>query len=208
MKKKRCKQCKEYFEPPRPLAYICSPSCAALYQEVKRKEKQEKAWKKQKEKMVINVTKWKDKLQTEVQKIARYIDYGLLCLARDQGGQIHGGHVYSKKSSPNIRFDLHNIHRQSAQSNKWESDDILLREKLVEEYGQEYWDNLREIRNRREQVKYPNEVYHAFYLKARKIANRLAKENKKLLKPRSVRERIELRDQINRELNIYHEYKA
>ena len=34
--------------------------------------------------------------------------------------QMHAGHVYSRGSNPMLRFNLHNIHRQSAQSNHFQ----------------------------------------------------------------------------------------
>jgi hypothetical protein len=203
LKIKTCKWCKEKYQPTKPLQMVCSPKCAYEYTQDARKKKAKKDWKVEKEEIKKDITNWKNNLQTEIQKIARYIDHGLLCLARNQKGQIHGGHVFSKKNNPNIRFDLNNIHRQSAQSNKWEQDDSLIREKLVEEYGQEYYDGLLEAKNHREQVKYVNIQYHAFYLKARKISNALKKENDNLLEPRSVKQRIKLREEINNQLGIY-----
>lgn len=203
MKPKKCKVCKDPFTPTyNTLQAVCSNKCAIEYGKKKAKEKEQKKWKKEKAQLKKNVTNWKNKLQTEVQKIARYIDYGLPCLARETNGQMHGGHVFAKGGHSEIRFDLHNLHRQSAHSNTFKNDDGLLREKLISEYGQEYFDALQSKRNQ-PVPKHSNEVYHAFYLKARKIANRLHKENKELFKPRSVQERIDLREQINKELGIY-----
>jgi hypothetical protein len=203
MKEKKCKVCKEPFIPTyNTLQAVCSHKCAIAHGKKKAKEKAKKEWKKEKEVLRKNVTNWKNELQKEVQKIARYIDFGLTCLARGTNGQMHGGHVFAKGGHPEMRFDLHNIHRQSAHSNTFKNDDGLLRERLAEEYGEEYLESLKDLR-RRKVPKHSNEVYHAFYLKARKIANRLKKENNELFKPRSVEERIRLREEINKELGIY-----
>ena len=139
------------------------------------------------------------KLQTEVQKIARLIDIGQPCIVRRyHANQLHGGHVFSKGAWSSIRYDLHNIHRQSAQSNTSGNDDGALREAVKEEYGTEYW---RFLSNRRSQaaLKYTNREYEAFYRKACKIAKDLKRAGMVLSK----KERIEMRNQVNKELGIY-----
>lgn len=204
-KPRKCKnpECEEVFTPfYNTTQAVCSPKCAIAYAKICQDKKEANQWCKEKKKMKINTTNWKNNLQKEVQKIARHIDYGLLCLARNKPGQIHGGHIFSKGGHSNMRFDLHNIHRQSAQSNKWFSDDSLLREKLQQEYGSDYFEMLKEMRNR-EQVKYSNEDYHSFYIKARKISNLLSKKNKDLVGPRTVNDRMRLREEINKEIGIY-----
>ena len=84
-----------------------------------------------------------NKLQDEINAIARIIDKDLLCLATGKKTTIiHGGHVLSRGSTPFLRFNLHNIHRQSGQSNHFQSDDLKLRAGLINEYGQDYFDYL------------------------------------------------------------------
>jgi len=46
--------------------------------------------------MKSDLTNWKDELQKRVNKIIRLIDKDLLCLARNQTGQIHAGHVFAR----------------------------------------------------------------------------------------------------------------
>lgn len=149
-------------------------------------------------KMRDNVTNWKKRLQDQVQLIARLIDYGLPCLARNINGQMHGGHVFSKGGHAEMRFNLHNIHRQSAYSNTFKSDDGLLREKLSDEYGEDYFNFVSSLRNL-EVKKYSNIEYKNFYEKA-------VFETKKIksdLKVRSISERIKLRNEINNSIGIY-----
>ena len=143
---------------------------------------------------------YKVKLQSKVQEIARIIDHDLPCLARNKFGQMHGGHIYSKGSSPNCRFNLHNIHRQSAQSNHWQNDDYLLREGLKKEYGEEYFEFILSLRNTTP-AKYTNKDFEEFYKMACKIAVTLKKNITPI--PYSVEERIELRNDINKTLGIY-----
>lgn len=146
------------------------------------------------------VTKWNEKLQGKVNEIARLIDKGLPCLARNfTNCQIHGGHVFARGGNSSIKYNLHNIHRQSAQSNKWQNDDGLLREGIVKEYGQDYMDFISGLR-RTEPLNFKNEEYHTLYLKASKMANNLRKT---LNYPLTEKQRIELRNTVNKELGIY-----
>lgn len=167
-----------------------------------RVDKAQKKESKRKEKELRdNLTDWRRKLQERVQEIARLIDIGQPCLALGyHAGQIHGGHVFSKGSNKTMSLNLHNIHRQSAQSNHSHNDDGLLREKLALEYGEGYLDFLSEMRAC-EALKYTNLEYMKFYRTANDIANLLKKEGKTY----TVVGRTELRNEINLSLGIYPE---
>lgn len=167
---------------------------AMIYGKKKVKKEQKAKDKKIKE----NLTKWDAILRAEIQKIARLIDYGLPCLARGTRGQIHGGHIYATGGNKTMSYNLHNIHRQSAYSNHFQNDDGLLREGLQNEYGKEYFEFVSNLR-RIEALKYSNEQYHSFYLKARQIALKLSKTKG----INSLPDRIKLRNEINLELGIY-----
>jgi hypothetical protein len=168
-------------------------------------ESQKKQYiKKQKEEhkeLKNKITDWTKKLQDKVQEIARLIDKGQPCLARGYTNcQFHGGHVISRGAGANIKLNLHNIHRQSAQSNHWQNDDALMKKGLEFEYGVNYLNFIEELR-RCPVPKYTNEEYQMFYSIACGIATRLKKEGKEY----NLEERIELRNQINMELGIYSE---
>lgn len=155
------------------------------------------------------LTDYKPKLQTVVNQISRLIDIGLPCLARGyHANQIHAGHVYARGGNQIMRYNLHNIHRQSAQSNKSGNDDGLLREGLVNEYGQDYMNFISELRQT-PPVKYTNPEYIELYKNACKIANMLKKQGKTYPFPE---QRIEMRNEINNALGIYDqkycEYKS
>lgn len=141
---------------------------------------------------------WSKKLQTEINKIVRKIDSGLPCLARNVLGQMHAGHVYARGGNQTIRYNLHNIHRQSAQSNHFQNDDGKLREGLVSEYGQEYMDFISDLR-RTPAIKYTNAEFRKLTEKAREILKRLNKDDRYY----TLSERIELRNRCNVELGIY-----
>lgn len=159
------------------------------------KAKKKKEYKKEKQK----VENWKNKLQTKVQEIARLIDYGQDCLARQiPGKQMHGGHILSKGGHSECRFNFHNIHRQSAYSNTYQNDDDLMKEGLEREYGKEYLDFVKSLKGR-EIPKWSNLEYHDFYKKACKIANAMRTD----LKVNDAETRIELRNKANSTLSIY-----
>lgn len=148
-----------------------------------------------------NLTNWRVKLQTRVQEIARLIDIGLPCLALGyHAGQIHGGHIFSKGSSKTISLNLHNIHRQSAQSNHSHNDDGLLREKLALEYGTDYLGFLLEMRQC-DALHYNNLEYMEFYKMANEIALMLKKKGQNF----DLEGRIKVRNEINLTLGIYPE---
>ena len=142
---------------------------------------------------------YKTKLQTEINRIVRSIDRGLNCLARNTRGQMHAGHVYSRGSNPTIKFNLHNIHRQSAMSNHYQNDDGLLREGIEREYGDYYMSFISSLR-RTPALKYSNEEYKEFYLMAKEILKELKKDETKVF---SKEQRIKLRNKINLKLGIY-----
>tara|TARA_R110002049_G_scaffold309180_1_gene518108 strand:- start:7048 stop:7740 length:693 start_codon:yes stop_codon:yes gene_type:complete len=143
---------------------------------------------------------YSQKLQSKVNQIVRFIDKSEPCLAKGIfSKQVHAGHIYSRGSNPTIKYNLHNIHRQSAQSNHFQNEDGLLREGLMQEYGKDYYDFVSELR-RTPSIKYTNEEYKSFYKKACKLYNEL----KKALKPfKTENKRINERNRINLELNIY-----
>ena len=162
-----------------------------------RKVKKEQNIQKRKEKEPF--IKWRPKLQTTLQEIARIIDFGQKCLARKyRPGQMHGGHIFSKGGNSNIALNLHNIHRQSSHSNYNQSDDGLIRDNLEEEYGKEYHDFLKGLR-KHQMRKISNLEFMEIYRHACKIRNRM----KKQLKVNSLQDRIRLRNEVNFELGIY-----
>lgn len=163
------------------------------------KEKKIKIEKAKFVKMKIEVTDFSKKLQDKVQLIARLIDKGLPCLATElYPNQMHGGHVYSKGSNQSMRYNLHNIHRQSAQSNHFHNDDIKMQEGLVREYGEGYLDFLKSCKQT-PPLKFMKPDYEGFYRKACGLANDLIK----LDATYTAEERIKERNRINIKIGIY-----
>lgn len=204
-KPKICKYGKEIFIPTRNMQPTCKEHQYDYALLLVKKNREKKRIEEQKAERIktkaikVKITNWKIELQPKINHIARLIDYGLPCLARaNSSNQIHGGHVFSSGGHRNITYNLHNIHRQGAQSNHFQNDDGLLREGVVREYGEGYMSFISGLR-KTPVPKYSNNEYYGFYLIALNIIKRLKKEQR----IRSVTERIELRNQINKELNIY-----
>jgi hypothetical protein len=204
---KKCKYCGNPFTPKFSSfeKHCQSDDCRYKYameelakRKVADKKKQEKLVKEKMSQYKDNTTNWKNKLQAEINTIVRAIDNGLPCLAKKRFGKIHAGHVFSRGSNTTIRFNLHNIHRQNAQSNHFQNDDGLLREGLTNEYGQDYMSFVSELR-RTPALEYKNIEYKEFALKAHDIATRLLKLNLEY----SLKNRLIMRNKINQEIGIY-----
>lgn len=163
----------------------------------KEKEKDEKRKSRENKSLSLD---WGKKLQTEINSIVRAIDKGLPCLARRKRGQIHAGHVFARGGNQTIRYNLHNIHRQNAQSNHFQNDDGLLREGLINEYGQGYMDFISSLRQT-PSLEFNNTEYRDLTNRARVILKALKEDGKIYSKS----ERIEVRNRINLELGIYNE---
>lgn len=203
LKPKKCKapSCGKVFTPLRTFQVACSPTCALELFKINQAKKEKKEWQTRKKAILVKVENWKKVLQTEVNKIVRLIDKGQLCLARNHdANQIHAGHVFARGGNSSMSYNLHNIHRQSAQSNYFQSDDGLLKEGIIREYGNDYLDFISDLR-RTPELKYSNAQYLEFLVKAKAIVKSLTKENLTY----SLDDRIRLRNEINLNLGIYTE---
>ena len=141
MKTKKCKVCKDTFQPARPLQTCCSPACAMqLVKAVKvKKDKQE--------------TKLKlDALQTKPQLVKKaqaafnaYIrarDTGKPCISCDKPlgdapNTYDAGHYRSVGSAPHMRFVEDNVHGQCKHCNNWLGGNVVdYRKRLLERIGE------------------------------------------------------------------------
>src|SRR5690606_19698740 len=128
MRLQNCKHCKKKFQQKVfGLRFCCETdecreACAKFVLEKKKKAIEKQTLKREKEKLKVmkeSVTDYKKKLQEDVNTIAKLIDYGLkgLHVSGNNDTEIQAGHVYSVKNNEQMRFNLHNIHRQGAKSN-------------------------------------------------------------------------------------------
>jgi len=196
IKQKKCaySDCGKMFTPMfSTVQMVCSPKCAVMYNSEKEIKKRVESIK------VDNMEVFKERLQTKIQEISRLIDKGLPCLATKAiPKQMHGGHVFARGGNSYMAMNLHNIHRQSAQSNHFQNDDGLMKEGLKNEYGEDYLEFVSNLR-RTPNPNLNNMEYASIYKKACKVANKLINLNQEY----SLKKRIELRNEVNLELGIY-----
>lgn len=192
---KECKVCGKLFKLYRTTDIVCSTKCAIIEGRRKLAKKERREWEKE------NDDKKNQKLlQSSINLLARIIDFGQPCLAKGNfPKQMHGGHIFSRGSASNMRFNLHNIHRQSAQSNHFQNEDGLLRQNLKLEFGEQYYESLDSF-HQTPIIKYTPSEFYDFYL----LSNKIGREYKKMIsEPLPVLERIRLRNEANLRLGIY-----
>lgn len=203
MKQKKCKQCKELFEPKRPLQYLCSPKCATDYATENYKKKEQKAtqkWIKETKEKLRTHKDYLQVLQILINKIVRLIDKDCPCIATGNvSGKMNAGHFTSVGSNPTIRFHLDNIHIQSEHSNTHKHGDTLnYIDGLRNIYGEDYLNfvyNLRSIKS----VK-----LNAIEIKDKiLIAKNIIKDLEKNNSIYNAKERLLLRKKYNNKLGIY-----
>lgn len=201
--KRKCKYCGNKYQPKYSTAEPCpeyecrikhlEANTAKINRVNKAKAKQELI------KQIGGKIDYKKVLQGLVNKIARLIDHEQLCLAKQIAiKKCDGGHVYGRGGHSNMRYNLHNIFAQSVHSNYFQSDDHLMKQGVIREFGVEYSEFVNSLQST-PTPNYTNFEYEAFCSKARLIAKELEKD----LRKRSNAERIELRNKYNLQLGIY-----
>lgn len=139
-KPRECKQCKSMFTPARPLAYLCTPSCALRY--VRAQKAADKAQTRARKEAIKKISKWEDECRAIVQKIARIRDRHDGCISchlpATWGGQWHGSHFRSHGAASAVQFHLWNIHKACSSCNRDKGGNIIeYRPRLIEKIGQE-----------------------------------------------------------------------
>lgn len=139
-------------------------------------------------------------VQPIINKIARLIDYGNPCIATGNfEGKMAGGHYTSVGSNRTICLNLHNIFIQSFHSNSWNGgDDKRYRNSLEQTFGIKYLEFIESLKAHRP-IQLRKDDLISIKNKAQKIALKLEKEKK----IRSPKDRIDMRNYVNRELGIY-----
>lgn len=206
MKPKKCCICNDWFTPKyKTTEKACSISCAITHATNLREKKDKLNWQKKKKKRTDELkthSDWSKELQIEVNTIVRLIDKGAPCISSLRNGneQIQGGHRFSVGAFPQLRFNLFNIHGQTASENMYNSGNPDGYDHgLSCIYGDKY---LKEVHGLKK--KYPilklsiPELIHA---KAR--AKKIVKVLKELNATFTPEQRIELRRKYNKILQIY-----
>ncbi len=165
--------------------------------EIKVVGKKKDTWNSLKKPKKAKETDPKITLQININKLATLIDKGKRCLATDVPGLMQAGHVFAVGGSKNMRYNLHNIHRQSCVSNNAHQDK-LLQEGVAKEYGPEYLDFITSLK-RTPTPSYTRLQYKELSVRAAKAVNMLKEVDKCYTKE----DRILLRNSINKDLAIY-----
>lgn len=198
----KCKSCKEEFEPLYRNGILMSKLCIKCLSKKGAKivDRNDKKILAEKKKSLKKHSEWLNELQPLINKIARLIDYGQPCIARQNLMNENGGHYKTCGGNGNIRFNLHNIFGQSITSNKYRGGEpLLMREGLIRVYGKEYCDYVDSLNVLYPKLNASTEDIKEAILKARKVVRELESS----LRIYSASERIELRTKYNKEIGLY-----
>lgn len=208
IKQKKCKQCNKFFTPFRPLAFICSASCAIQYNNKKKEEKAESEWKERKavlKEAIKTPGDYKKDLEVEINHIVRLIDKGHECISSNvQRYIVNAGHLYSVGAFPALRFNLLNIYAQSVQENKdRHGNGVIYKERIKEVFGIEVSEEIENLRILYPELKLSIPEIKEAIVKARSIVKSLKKIVEDEEKPFTTEMRIKLRRKLNDQLGIY-----
>lgn len=146
IKPKKCKICKVNFTPRTSLQVVCGIDCAKIHAERTRKRLDAKKAKddrkvlREKKERLKTRSDWMKDVQVVFNKFIRLRDGNYPCIScgRWHGGQYHAGHYRSVGSSPHLRFNELNCHRQCSVCNNHLSGNIMhYRAGLIQRIGTE-----------------------------------------------------------------------
>ena len=155
MKPKKCKICKESFEPKNSLQVVCKSECAIEYGRIHLKRTKIESAKKQrlerKElKETIKTSKdYRNDLQRKINTLIRSIDEGCKCISIDCNETTHmeAGHfraVGAGIGSP-IRFNLLNIFFECKSCNKFKGSKYSYYDGLIETFGDDIFQVIHDL---------------------------------------------------------------
>lgn len=145
-KPKTCKNkaCAAKFVPQRLGQSVCSPKCALATKDVNQVKARKALAQVERAEIKVRKEKLKSKAdhakdaQTAFNEWVRLRDADQPCIScgRHHGGQYHAGHYRTVASSPEIRYEPLNVHKQCAPCNNHKSGDIVnYRINLVKRIG-------------------------------------------------------------------------
>lgn len=126
LKPKKCKVCRESFEPFRPLQVCCSAGCAIEHAQNARAKVERKELKQAKEKAKTR-GQWMNEAQAAVNAYCRLRDlqagHRCICCGKPfepqrPGGSVDAGHYLGRGAYPELRFEEKNIHAQRKSCNR------------------------------------------------------------------------------------------
>jgi hypothetical protein len=144
MKTRKCKYCKQAFEPSVFLQKNCfDPNCVTEWiNEVKQKN-----WQKKKAKLKADLMTVQDYIKLAQQVFNKYIrlrDVGNVCIScQKKPLKENAGHFYNANNHWSVRFDERNVHLQCEHCNTFLSGNLIYyRENLLKKIGLEEFENL------------------------------------------------------------------
>ena len=136
-KPKKCKICKNTFEPMRFAQIVCGISCAIEHSRALQAKKKAKEHKEAKAKLKSRAEYLKE-AQAVFNKYIRMRDEAEPCIScsRHHTGQYHAGHFRTVGAAPELRFNEYNCHKQCSVCNNHLSGNLLeYRRGLVAKIG-------------------------------------------------------------------------
>ena len=150
MAMKKCRVCRQPFEPRPPRALVCSEDCAGAFavskrlKEERRAEKASQALERKDTKARKEKLKSRSELAREAQQAfnqwvrLRDADKPCISCGRHHEGQYHAGHYLSVGARPELRYEPFNVWKQCSPCNTHLSGNaVLFRQALVREIGLE-----------------------------------------------------------------------
>lgn len=134
---KKCKVCKETFQPFRPLQICCTVGCSIEYAQKQRATNERKEYREAKVKAKTR-KEWIKDAQTACNSFIRLRDSKLPCVScgRFHEGQYHAGHYMPTSTRPSLRFNELNINKQCSSCNNHKHGNLVLyRIELIKRIG-------------------------------------------------------------------------
>jgi hypothetical protein len=200
-KKKPCKVCAKLFEPKRPLQQVCSVGCSyelVMQLKAKAQAKNNAILEEARE----TTSDLRHKLQTEINKLIRAIDYGQPCISCGVLKQnMEACHYYhkSKNSASECTFHLWNLHSGCKFCNRFQNGNLIKYGINIERiYGEEIYNLLHDLPTMYRGLNWSKDELKEFIRVAKLINKSMPKQE-----VYSTEKRIELRSKFNTQLKIY-----
>jgi hypothetical protein len=200
-KKKPCKVCAKPFEPKRPLQQVCGVACAyelTMQLKAKQQAKNNAILEEARE----TTSDLRHKLQTEINKLIRAIDYGQPCISCGVLKQhMEACHYYhkSKNSASECTFHLWNLHSGCKFCNRFQNGNLIKYGINIERiYGEEIYNLLHDLPTMYRGLNWSKDELKEFIRVAKLINKSMPKQE-----VYSTEKRIELRSKFNNQLKIY-----
>jgi len=200
-KQKSCKVCGGGFQPKRPLQQVCGVACAyelTMQLKAKAQAKNNAILEEARE----TTSDLRHKLQTEINKLIRAIDYGQPCISCGVLKQhMEAGHFWhkSKNSASECTFHLWNLSSQCKYCNRFQNGNLSKYGQGIEKiYGEEIYNLLHDLPTMYRGLNWSKDELKEFIRVAKLINKSMPKQE-----VYTTEKRIELRSKFNNQLKIY-----